>query len=414
METFDSSKPIIFYGAWKRSSYYADILAKSGIFPVCYVDRNPEKHHTEFLGSTILPIKEALDKYPNAYIYLMVRNESAVTLEALADELTCGGYVKHEQILNFIIHKKYKSCRFMRNELTTYSTVIFPCCYGTIRPTVKIDFDDYEKTIDNYLQMCSRVTAEINSNNCKYCVDCPMLCENYWIEDNSIHTIHIIDEGICNLECTYCVRRCKSGKLTDKVHPNHGLILKALEKRKLVYKHNLTIDISCDELSVHPNCDEIIDGLMEYAPYSTIMLFSNATVFSPKIAQMLAANSNSYLLCSMDSGTRDTFNKIKQRDLFNITVENLKKYARQNVNIELKYIILPGINDSIKEAEAFMELCEDINPFSINISREIESCIKSKIDLPDTAIAIVKWFLKHPGTKLGHPYTDNDLKRIYS
>jgi wyosine [tRNA(Phe)-imidazoG37] synthetase (radical SAM superfamily) len=248
----------------------------------------------------------------------------------------------------------------------------------------------------------------------RFCKDCPSLCENYWVEDSSFHTIHIIDEGLCNLDCLYCVRSCKAGKITQKTHPNHSKLLRALEQRKLIDKSNLTIDISCDELTVLPYCDEIIDGILPYAPFSTIMLFSNATVFSQKIADIMTMNKHSYMICSMDCGTRKTFQAIKKRDLFDAAVNNLIEYARKGVNIELKYIVLPGINDNLEEASAFMGLCEKVQPIGINISREIESCVKDKIDLPNEAVELIRWFLAKPNVKLGWPYTDNDVKRIFA
>ncbi len=101
-------------------------------------------------------------------------------------------------------------------------------------------------------------------------------------------------------------------------------------------------------------------------PYPNVF-FSNAIVFNHTIAEILDRGL-SYIYVSMDAGTPETFAKIKGIDAFKQVCGNLKEYSRHGP-IELKYIVLPGINDTQADAKGFVELCKDVNAQNVMLSR---------------------------------------------
>lgn len=60
---------IIFYGAGENARTKMSHWREKGLNPVCFVDADVRKHHTLFEGVEILPLLEALGKYPDYEIY---------------------------------------------------------------------------------------------------------------------------------------------------------------------------------------------------------------------------------------------------------------------------------------------------------------------------------------------------------
>jgi len=75
------------------------------------------------------------------------------------------------------------------------------------------------------------------------------------------------------------------------------------------------------------------------------------------------------MVSSLDAGTAETYAKIHGVDLFDKVCYNLEQYARHGL-VELKYIILPNINDNENDIFGFLSLCERIKNTDIAVSRD--------------------------------------------
>ena len=70
------------------------------------------------------------------------------------------------------------------------------------------------------------------------------------------------------------------------------------------------------------------------------------------------------------------FQKIKNVDAFEQTIENIKKLRdNSNLSLMLKYIVIKGINDNPEELKSFLNISKDL------IKR---GCILLEIDFRDT------------------------------
>ena len=77
-------------------------------------------------------------------------------------------------------------------------------------------------------------------------------------------------------------------------------------------------------------------------------------------------------IVSPDCGNRDLYKKIKRVDAFDKVVENLKKYTQvqpSNSNVQLKYIVIPTLNDNFDDLKEFIDLAKscDIHKISLDI-----------------------------------------------
>ena len=62
------------------------------------------------------------------------------------------------------------------------------------------------------------------------------------------------------------------------------------------------------------------------------------------------------MITSLDSGSKETYEKIKQVPCYDKVWQNMAKYAKtKNGLIRTKYVLIPGINDSLSEVRNFLK-----------------------------------------------------------
>lgn len=61
---------IIFYGAGRNAHEHFNDWKAQGLIPVCFSDMDISKHHTHYMNLEVLPLVEAIKKYPDYELYL--------------------------------------------------------------------------------------------------------------------------------------------------------------------------------------------------------------------------------------------------------------------------------------------------------------------------------------------------------
>lgn len=120
------------------------------------------------------------------------------------------------------------------------------------------------------------------------------------------------------------------------------------------------IVLASGEISVSPYREEVFEIIKRNR--WDVHVFTNASVYVPALAELLQSG-QAKIQVSMDAGTKETFAKIKGVDFWDKVVENLARYA-ENVapnQIELKYILIPGVNDLERDVDGFLELAKNVH-----------------------------------------------------
>ncbi|GHV78197.1 hypothetical protein AGMMS49942_30180 [Spirochaetia bacterium] len=193
--------------------------------------------------------------------------------------------------------------------------------------------------------------------------------------DGLIHRVNLsFYPSPCQCKCIYCW------------HSSHGeLKLKGSTAEKIGYEKVLdTIDyaqkngilakdvsfvVSFGEITIHPYKDRIFNLIKN----NTAIFFTNCFIFSEQIAQNLASNPHSEINLSIDSGTAQTWFKVKGVDNFEKIKNNLIEYQAACLRpeqIQLKYIVLPGINDSCEDYSSLIELMKVLELSHLELSRD--------------------------------------------
>ncbi len=207
-----------------------------------------------------------------------------------------------------------------------------------------------------------------------YCSRCPLYRKAEWKPDGLIHQISLgVYPSPCQCHCIYCHAYDKPDAATPNSRTaeayNHLFELLEMVKQSNMLAPNFMWQVTCGEISIHPYKERFLD-LVHGRP---TMFFTNSFKYDEGIAQHLHDHPYSQLFLSMDAGTPETWKKVKGADNFEQVTSNLVEYYHATVaegQIRLKYIVLPGINDTWEDYVSFVNIAKLLKAASVQISRD--------------------------------------------
>jgi len=357
-------KQLIFYGAGRYAEYHLDNWLKKNLIPVCFADADECKHYkfmrsNEGLVFEILPLDEAITRYPNYELCItVIPNTAAEVYKTIP--------LPVERIRLHPEHKKMpQHCPRIGRDLVIFGYSGNICCMGG--GGVSIPFtNNIKEDIERYYMFCRQLRDDLNEGKLTSCTGCFMLQEGRSDKDVKLQNI-ALGSGIagskaCNFKCRYCsyIHNITKGNLDGS---NNVLeILQYLAKLSSIE----AIDYSAGELSVSPYVNDILE-LWKTTKWKGSVL-TNASIYLEGLYDLLNEK-NILINVSLDAGTAETFAKIKNVDCFEEVVGNLAKYAMANGHIQLKYVLLEGINCNEADINGFVSIARKINA-EVIISRD--------------------------------------------
>lgn len=166
----------------------------------------------------------------------------------------------------------------------------------------------------------------------------------------------------CDCSCVYCCEQYISGRkivLKSKKSDYYDLlpIIKELYKQDVIDKENLDVHFQGGNVSVLDEFEDLVNIFIENG-VKRIEIATNGIKYLPIIAD-IAKKTFVDVNISIDSGCRETFQRIKTVDKFNDVVENLKRYSKLPILLRLKFILVRGYNDNIEEIEKYINLMKE-------------------------------------------------------
>ena len=172
---------------------------------------------------------------------------------------------------------------------------------------------------------------------------------------NVINTLFIQNNMSCNAKCTYCVFSEEERGYKYNVLP---IVKSLIDKEILAF--DASVVFSGGEITITPEFDDLLDLIL---PYKSVIieLLTSGIKYSDKIKEGFLSDRLG-IVVSLDSGCRETYEKVKQVDAFDIVVSNLKEYTDftdyAKEHITLKYIIVDDVNDNILEIKKFLDIAK--------------------------------------------------------
>ena len=260
------------------------------------------------------------------------------------------------------------------------------CCRNRIGEIPSTDLtDNPRRNLEGFISMRHLAIVQGLAKNVKEqefaCKKCYLYMKKNWTFLTHINYVNLsVYPSPCQCRCFYCTVREFPYNHFDYFKKNSATLSKAYENLfdtlKLAKKLNLTLpqqttwQVSSGEITIHPYKKEILDLVRGEKSF----LLTNAFIFDESIARELHDNPLAFINLSIDCGTPETWHKVKGVDNFYHVLDNLKAYRKASKRagqIILKYIVLPGVNDSEEDFRAFVDIVNLLDVQLIEFSREV-------------------------------------------
>ncbi|TAE49791.1 MAG: radical SAM protein [Bacteroidetes bacterium] len=208
-------------------------------------------------------------------------------------------------------------------------------------------------------------------------------------------TLHFELSNICNLECTMC-----SGFFSSSIRKNREnlpalpqLYDSAFVEQLRPYLPGLnTVKFFGGEPFLIPIYHEIWDALCDLNPRAEVQITTNGTVYNEKVKRYLE-KLNTYMIVSIDSFVKETYETIRINAKYERVMENLMKfsdYARSRGK-HISVAVCP-ITTNAMEMPDMVRLCNKnkIRIFFNTVSYPLNLCIKN-LPVPDIAAILLAY-----------------------
>lgn len=273
---------------------------------------------------------------------------------------------------------KFYSCSWIQHGLVFFRYKLSACCYcGQSENEHTLIKDDYTGEPINWEHIFKQ-KATFNRLHKKglihqNCTDCPFLeakdSKEWETEEHYISNLYISHWTDCNCKCIYCYAANHPQDFKFKTQPYSVLPILKEMLRKNILRRGGSIHFGGGEPTLLPEFEDIIRLLLDYKFYD-LRVHTSGLKYSP-ILERGIREGRLKTVVSIDSGTKETYKKIKQVDGYNTARDNAKKYAQAQVDrkhiitptmykagnlyVGTKYIIMPGINDNLDEIEKWIQ-----------------------------------------------------------
>lgn len=277
-----------------------------------------------------------------------------------------------------LFKRKYSSCLFLEYGGIHFvsKTAVRPCCsisdyshelFSFIETTIGDNVFDIKK----YRKHINKIKKSNRSKN-PICKKCGYFEKKKWEKLPSKylinHRIILSHYGLCNFDCDYCtIPKNDRRKKPEDILP----ILKDLITKKLVNPKAI-VEFSGGEPSLLPGHAEILNLLKNNG--NRVVFFTNSSKFSQDIYNYLKDSKGSYIITSIDCGTKELFFKKRGADAFDKVIKNLEKYSEiknddNKSKVVLKYIFSRN-NLAETEIDNFIEIVEKFQPFKVILTMD--------------------------------------------
>lgn len=257
---------------------------------------------------------------------------------------------------------KYISCDWVTSGIEFSVHDVNLCCFGYLQ-----GLENHKKTIlvENYkgesidwdkIFARKKEIKELNKKNTPLdcCKNCIYMEERDWSEENFIDHLTLNHWTSCNSDCFYCgPKQNKEGKKNYKLLP----VIKDMVKKDILKATSRScVTFGGGEPTVLNEFEALLNLFLE-SGFKNIRINSSGIKYSKTIEKGLKMGAIS-LVISPDSGTKETYEKIKRVRCFDKVWENQGKYAKvqaQSNLVKSKYIIIPQINDNKEEIDKWFE-----------------------------------------------------------
>jgi len=262
---------------------------------------------------------------------------------------------------------RYKSCIHIESGMNFGDKSLTFCCAGINTRPVLFEYHGENYPAERIEESRKKLIAQLNAPDCEWCQNCPELEMRDWPErDGKLKSLVLNHFRECTLDCCYCgIGRKEYQKEWRNRKDRYSFfpVLQDIINQGLLHEDAM-FHWGGGEPAITKDFDALVDTIDGMKLRQLIN--TNATVFSPALENTLRHGLATCQI-SVDSGTPETYARIKGRDLHGKVWENIRRYVSVEPNVAIKYILMEG-NNSEEEVLAFIRKCLNVGVRKINIS----------------------------------------------
>lgn len=267
---------------------------------------------------------------------------------------------------------KYKSCHLIEHGISIDVDTVKACCLSREfdKGQLMIEYKYENGKIDwDHLFFVKRNhrTHQKNQRDLPACEGCYNLREEDWDDKDYISYINFDHWSQCNSNCIYCSVQANKPKKKNNVYNAIEELIKSGR-----FKNNGEITFQGGEPTVLSEFEDLLKLFLKKK--TKIRVHSSGILFSRAIRNGLKKGSVTVVI-SPDSASEDVYYTVKRVNKSKNVWKNIKHYRKnlkpefQNL-VKVKYIIIPGVNDSLVEIDEFLQKIKALDIKSIIVDIE--------------------------------------------
>lgn len=267
---------------------------------------------------------------------------------------------------------KYKSCHLIEHGISIDVRNIKACCLSRefkkgmlmIEPVFENSTIDWEHLFAVKREQRAYQKLGFDLPACEGCYN---LREEDWDDEDYISFINFDHWNQCNSNCIYCgVQRHKPRTRNNVLNAVKELINKGK------FKTNGEITFQGGEPTILKEFDDILKLFIKQG--CNVRIHSSGILFNRAIRNGIKKGAVSVVI-SPDSANREIYARIKRTDQSENVWKNIAHYRRRLKDgkenlVKVKYIIIPGVNDSFDEVNDFLEKIKKLDIKSVIVDFE--------------------------------------------
>jgi len=346
----------IFYGAGQYTRRNIAMWLDKGYKPVCFVDADENKWYkkfkvTEITEFEILPLDKAIASFPDYELYLAQPNDNLLSVK---NSLIQKG-ISEMHIKMFDDLELRKGCSEMDHMFFVDSAFFAPCCNHRFRDSGKMikygDYNNFQADYDCYLSSIEDLIVKMKNGEMNICSNCPKYVTGYFKKHYAPNLIYLggaFDGETCNCSCMYCHHGNGENLPLKGQHTLFGIV----KQLSSVLPNDMQFGYGGTEITVGPDREKIYE-ILAYKNWKLDYILTSGIKYEPMLINL--SRPGTIVNCSLDSGTQETYKKVKRVDCFERVKNNLLKYKCDGFWLFLKYVVLNEINDNAEDMDNFIE-----------------------------------------------------------
>ena len=263
-------------------------------------------------------------------------------------------------------------CIFLEEGINFDYDKVMDCCIshndGRGLPLLIENYNGEPIDWENLFNIKAKRIEEQKKSTIYDCEGCYHLSKYEYKNERKISEFHFSHCRICNAKCIYCSKEYSSDIQNYSTYP----VIKDLID-KGYYKSGGEATLQGGEPTLMQDFEKLVDLFNKNG--TKIRVHSSAIKYSNTIEDALKNDSGSIVI-SLDSATENVYKKIKRVNAFKTVCNNIQKYisgaGEYSQNVIVKYVIVPGYNDSVFEIDRFFKLMKKLNVKTVAVDIEVQ------------------------------------------